>query len=150
MFGTCADGDCTLPTGACCDPDGSCTVTLHDDCTDPWMLNGGCEPSLCITSGNDDTELVSVLGVRASPNPFTGSVALRIAGPKAIAARVVIFDATGRLVRTAWNGMLNGRAFTVSWDGRDDSGCAAPAGIYLVRLVTGAGTHQTKRLVLLR
>jgi hypothetical protein len=65
--------------------------------------------------------LDDVLDVRARPNPFAGSVSLRVAGPKATAARILIFDAGGRLVRTAWTGTLDGRALVLTWDGRDVS-----------------------------
>jgi hypothetical protein len=149
MFGTCAPVDCTLPTGACCHPDGVCVVTLQDDCSDPWILNGGCEPSTCATSGVDAVGPITVFSVQASPNPFAGRVALRIAGPRVTAARVLIVDASGRLVRTAWNGMLNGRAVAVTWDGRDDFGRDTAPGIYMVRLVSGSG-HAIGRLVKLR
>ena len=56
---------------------------------------------------------------------------------------------TGRLVRTAWSGRLNGRAFTVTWDGRDDSGREAATGIYMVRLESESG-NAIGRLVKLR
>jgi hypothetical protein len=78
--------------------------------------------------------LAEALSVRAVPNPFADLVSLRVAGPVATAAPVAIFDAAGRLVHTAWNGAMDDRAFNVTWDGRDDRGREAPAGIYLVRV----------------
>ena len=114
-----------------------------------WTMLGVCAPSPCIPSGVDGGEVDGVLGVRAKPNPFAGSVSLRVAGPNATAAQVLIFDAAGRLVRTAWSGVLNGRAFTVTWDGRDDSGREAATGIYMVRLESGSG-NAIGRLVKLR
>jgi flagellar hook assembly protein FlgD len=113
------------------------------------VVSGGCEPSTCFASGLGDAELVTILGIHATPNPFTGSVALRIAGPRATAARILIFNAAGRLVRTPWKGTLTGRAFTVSWDGRDESGREVPAGVYLIR-AQGTSGSAVRRLVLIR
>jgi hypothetical protein len=46
---------------------------------------------------------------------------------------------SGRLVRTAWQAGLDGHEVAIAWDGRDDSGRRAPAGVYLVRVESGAG-----------
>lgn len=37
------------PTGACCDPDGNCTVTTQDQCLPPdnWMSGYTCDPNPC-------------------------------------------------------------------------------------------------------
>jgi hypothetical protein len=137
------------PTGSCCAPAGICTATTQPDCTETWTVSGECEPNPCSASSLNDAELTTILGVHATPNPFTGSVALRIAGPRATAARILIFNAAGRLVRTPWKGTLTGRAFTVSWDGRDDSGSEVPAGVYLVR-AESASESAVRRLVLIR
>jgi hypothetical protein len=145
----CTPNPCPPPTGSCCAEDGTCSVTTETSCSGTWAVFGGCEPIPCVNSGVDEGELVTVLGIHATPNPFTGSVALRVAGPKATSARILIFDAAGRLVRTAWNGTLSGHAFTVSWDGRDDSGRKAPAGIYLVR-AEGTSGNAVRRLVMMR
>jgi hypothetical protein len=140
MDGVCTPNTCAQP-GACCDGQGVCTMVLESACLAPSTWKGGsCNPNPCSLTGVDGGELDNVLGVRATPNPFAGSVSLRVAGPNATAARVLIFDASGRLVRTAWNGILNGRAFNVTWDGRDDSGRVAATGIYMVRLESGSGT----------
>ena len=149
LAGVCTPNTCPQPTGSCCALDGTCTVTTQPDCSEVWVVSGGCEPSTCFASGLGDAELVTILGIHATPNPFTGSVALRIAGPRATAARILIFNAAGRLVRTPWKGTLTGRAFTVSWDGRDESGREVPAGVYLIR-AQGTSGSAVRRLVLIR
>jgi hypothetical protein len=129
--------DCA--TGACCHPDGSCVVSRQAQCTGSWTVAGTCEPNSCPPSGIGDADVAAALGVQATPNPFASSVSLRVAGPNATAARVMIFGAGGRLVRTAWDGMLSGGVRTVTWDGRDGSGREAPPGVYLVRLASASG-----------
>jgi hypothetical protein len=81
--------------------------------------------------------------LRVAPTPFTRSTTMRLAGPAATSARVLIFDAVGRLVRTAWDGNLDGREMTIVWDGRDQSGREVPAGIYLVRVKSTAPAGGT-------
>ena len=149
--GVCTPNPCPPPppTGSCCAPDGGCSVTAEASCVGTWTVSGVCEPSPCSTSGLDGGELVTVLSVTATPNPFSGSVTLRVVGPKGTAARILVFNAAGRLVRTAWNGTLTGHAFAVRWDGRDDAGRDAPAGIYLVR-AEGTSGSVIGRMVMMR
>lgn len=35
------------PTGSCCIPDGSCSITLQNACAGTWTLNGVCSPNPC-------------------------------------------------------------------------------------------------------
>lgn len=86
---------------------------------------------------------------RVAPNPFVGSTTLHLAGLPATSARILVFDAVGRLVRTAWEGTLDGRDAAVTWDGHDEVGREAPAGIYLVR-VEGTGGEAVGRLAKIR
>jgi flagellar hook assembly protein FlgD len=85
------------------------------------------------------SRLATITTLRSAPNPFTGGTTLYLSGPPTAAARVLIFDAAGRLVRNAWEGRPDGREEAISWDGRDQSGRQAPAGIYLVRVESTAG-----------
>ena len=142
------------PTGACCPPTSTCTVVTPANCaavSGVYQGNGStCTPDPCLTSAVDGEALETVLSLQINPNPFAGSVSLRIAGPSADgAARVMIFDASGRLVRNAWSGKLTGRATTATWDGRDDAGHEVATGIYMVRLENGAA-ETTGRIVKLR
>jgi flagellar hook assembly protein FlgD len=102
-------------------------------------MDGVCEPTPCPVSSVGDADLVTSVTLRNSSNPFTGTTTLRLSGPPATSARVLIFDAAGRLVRTAWEGNLDGREVAIAWDGKDQSGRETLAGIYLVRVESGAG-----------
>lgn len=74
---------------------------------------------------------------RASPTPFTGALSLFAPG----AGELRVLDASGRLVRR-----LATSGGPVTWNGRDDSGNSAGAGIYWVRFRGAAGT-VTRRVV---
>jgi hypothetical protein len=88
-----------------------------------------------------------VIGLGVTERMGSGSApdAICGAGPGSVRA-----DAAGRLVRTAWIGKLNRRAFTVAWDGRDDSGRKAATGISMVRLESGTGRviHRLGKLLM--
>jgi hypothetical protein len=81
----------------------------------------------------------------AAPNPFTGSVRLSFAAPGTGPCSAVVFAPNGRTVRTLRAD--GGRVLT--WDGRDERGVAAPAGLYFVRIAQGASI-ATGRVVRLR
>ena len=89
------------------------------------------------------------LTLRASPNPFVGRTALRIALREPGTLRVTLLDPTGRLVRHLWAGTVGRDGHALVWDGRDDTGAARPPGIYLIE-VEGAGLRLEGRLVKLR
>ena len=106
-------------------------MTEETACTDPnsWQGPGiPCTPELCTPSGVDDGPLATTLGFRVAPTPFAEKTALVFAGPKGTEASLLIFDVSGRRVRSAWQGVLTGRTITMEWDGRDDWGGKHPPG----------------------
>jgi hypothetical protein len=83
------------------------------------------------------------------PNPFRGSTRLAFTLPGGGAAEVRVFSAAGRAVRTlraASEGTLGAGTHVLAWDGRDDAGGAAPAGLYFVRVALD-GHAVTGRVV---
>ena len=73
------------------------------------------------------------------PNPARGAVACAFEAFDASPVRLSVFDAAGRLVRSATlEGTGPGRRVWM-WDGLDDRGARAPAGSYRVRAVGIAG-----------
>jgi hypothetical protein len=73
------------------------------------------------------------------PNPFTHATTilfdLAARGPVDLA----LFGVDGRRVRTLVREVREPGEYAVEWNGRDDSGKAAPAGVYFARLVTAQG-----------
>jgi hypothetical protein len=89
---------------------------------------------------------------RPAPNPFTdaSSVAFSVPGGAPAEVTLTAYDVAGRLVRR----VAERRTFApgrhaLEWNGRDESGRAAPAGVYLLRLKVGA-EERTLRVVRLR
>ena len=84
----------------------------------------------------------SSLELSAAPNPMTSSATVRFSIAQPEHASLEVLDVTGRVVRVLIEPqLLPAGARSASWDGRDDRGAAAPAGLYWIRLVTGTQTR---------
>jgi hypothetical protein len=100
------------------------------------------------------TEPASVPGttpiVRFERNPSSppARIVIRVVGCGE-AIRLAMFDASGRRVRTLIDRMLAPGAHRVTWDGRDEEGRPAPAGVYFARLHSRQG-ETSRKLVLTR
>lgn len=121
-----------LPCLGPADVPGQLIVTAHDD-------NGHADEAtvavaFTLRAGACSAPLATF---RAAPTPFTGSLALFAPG----AGELRVLDASGRLVRRIATSGGNAH-----WDGRDQRGTPAGAGIYWVRFSGTAGT-VTKRVV---
>jgi len=84
-----------------------------------------------------------------SPNPFTQMVTARFDAPTAGPYEIEIFDVTGRLCRTVDGLALSAGEVEAVWDGRNDSGHNAPAGVYFMRVSSGR-MRETAQVLLVR
>jgi len=85
--------------------------------------------------------------VRVLPNPSRGRVALSVRLERPGPARVQVFDATGRLVRTLLDSgarALAAGSYALAWDGLDQGGHGTARGVFLVRLCSAGGTTAEK------
>ena len=85
----------------------------------------------------------------ASPNPFNPSTEITFGVAQAAMVQLVIYDAGGRTIRHLASGTLESGAYRRVWDGHDESGQPAAAGVYFVRLVVGPEIMH-KKLVLVK
>jgi hypothetical protein len=97
----------------------------------------------------ESTPAASSASPRTIPNPFTGSCRVTFQTATVDLVSVQVFDGSGRLVRQLHDGSLPIGEFALPWDGRDDGGDSAPAGIYFAKVKTSVGESTTK-LVLAR
>ncbi|GEM_PF-2756400 len=82
--------------------------------------------------------------IRNYPNPFRSSTVIAFDLAATGCVDLAVFDRLGRRLRTLRDGMMNPGAHRVAWDGTDDAGRLAPAGVYVVRLRAGkALAHRT-------
>ncbi len=85
-----------------------------------------------------------------APNPFNPVTTIRYTIGESTRAHLAIYDVSGRLVRTLVDGIATARHYTARWDGADDSGAPASAGVYWARLRTGTGFVGSTKLVLVK
>jgi len=86
----------------------------------------------------------------AVPNPFNPQTRLVFDLTAAGPVRLAVHDLRGRLVRVLVNERLPAGHHEVVWDGRTTAGRVAASGTYVVRLVTGDGTADHRRVTLVR
>lgn len=79
-----------------------------------------------------------------SPNPFHPSTSIRFTLAEPGSARVQVYDAAGRLVRTLLEADLPAGEHEVHWGGTDDAGRLVTRGVYFCRLQAGAQTDVRK------
>ncbi len=84
----------------------------------------------------------------AMPNPSASTTSFRFSAARSMDARAVVYDASGRRVRSLANGALSGTG-TLTWDGRSESGDRVPAGIYFLHVDAG-GEKLIRRFVRMR
>ncbi len=83
------------------------------------------------------------------PNPFTGETTIRYSLAANASANLAIYDPSGRLVRTLVSGQVPAGVHAAVWDGRDEAGNRAAAGVYFYSLKT-AGVESRQKLLLVR
>jgi len=104
-----------------------------------------------ITTGVDtDTPVVAFELNGNAPNPFNPSTTIRYAIPRASQVKVVIYDVTGRKVRTLVDEAKTGPArYEAIWNGQNDLGQVVASGVYVYRLQAGSFV-EAKRMTLLK
>lgn len=83
------------------------------------------------------------------PNPFNPSTEIAFEMARPDHARLNVYDIAGNLVRTLVDGPREAGRHTVTWNGRDNSGGMAAAGVYLYRFEAGESI-QTRRTTLVK
>jgi plastocyanin len=82
----------------------------------------------------------SVTGITSFPNPFSATTTIRLAPSGVSRGNLMVFDASGKLVRT----LALTRGNSTAWDGRDSRGQETEPGVYFCRY--GSGTLAVTRL----
>jgi photosystem II stability/assembly factor-like uncharacterized protein len=101
-------------------------------------------------AGADDAAPVPSMRLGAPyPVPANPRVSIPFTLGRAARVELSLYDLRGTKVRALLRDELSAGNHLVVWDGRTESGLAAPSGIYWVRL-RGGGAEQRRSVVLLR
>ncbi|HET6348930.1 MAG TPA: FlgD immunoglobulin-like domain containing protein [Candidatus Krumholzibacteria bacterium] len=84
-----------------------------------------------------------------SPNPFRADTRIGFTLNTTTHATVRVYDVTGALVATLFDGMLSEGDHTVSWNGRDTTGRPVASGAYFYTL-TANKQMQSRKMLLVR
>jgi hypothetical protein len=100
---------------------------------------------------DDDLDVVRAFRLHQNqPNPFNPATTIEFAIPAAASARLEVFDAQGRLVRTLAVREYAGPARDrIVWDGADDHGKVVASGLYYYKLTAGE-YRATRKMLLLK
>lgn len=93
-------------------------------------------------------EIAPARALAVWPNPLRSGAEIRFALDEASAARLDLFDATGRLVQRVLDRPLAPGPHTIRWSAVDNRGRALPAGVYGVRLEAGGATRVGTAIIL--
>jgi len=125
-------------------PDVTITATYHNRI--PYR--GSATPEGTGVGDGQGGETAQAWLANPAPSPFTGSTSVGFDTPGGM-TRLVVYDMSGRAVRTLAAGSALAGEYSFAWDGRDDSGHRLGAGVYMVRLTTSQGS-LTRSCVMLR
>ncbi len=101
-----------------------------------------------VATGTDDMPLAFRLS-QNYPNPFNPVTTIDYSISEKVPVDLVIFDVSGRRVRTLVREKQLPGGYSVVWDGRNDGGSPVASGIYFYRLAAGRNSG-VKKMVILR
>jgi len=105
--------------------------------------------SFTVTQTGITMEPFSGFALSVSPNPFVSTALISFKLSESGLTSVEIFDLVGRTVSTLTNSEMAAGVQTVQWNGDNEYGEPASAGLYLCRIQSG-GISEIKSLCLLR
>lgn len=95
---------------------------------------------------------VRTIGIKllaAHPTPFDRNCCISFESRNLQQVKITVCDASGRKLRTVFDGECISGVTKVNWDGADDSGRNLPGGVYFVRLQAPGGSI-TRKIVKLK
>ncbi len=81
------------------------------------------------------------------PNPFNPTTRIEFTLPKAMKAELVVYDLTGRRVKTLVNEEKHAGQHFVQWDGTNSVGRSVSSGTYFYKLTAGSFTKVEKMML---
>jgi hypothetical protein len=139
--------------------DSTYDATLTIASGDEALPGAAAQPSLTVslsarrgagTTAVEDSRPKATVLLAPSPNPLSTSSLLRFALATGGDTRLDIYDAAGRRVASPVHASLEPGNYSITWDGRSDSGEPLGAGLYFARLIAPGVTAHAARLAIVR
>ena len=113
--------------------------------TSDWETSEFSAPVLIVPSSDVEDQVVEVPSVfrmgDISPNPFRASARIGYDIPRAGRVSLKVYDTTGRLVRSLFDGPAAPGTHDVTWDASDDRGRVVAPGVYFCRFEHADGSE---------
>ena len=82
------------------------------------------------------------------PNPFNASTTITFSLPESVQTSIRIYNSTGQLLRTLFDGRLEAGINNILWDSKDENGMVISSGLYFYRIKSGSSAISGKMLLL--
>ena len=117
----------------------------------PWSNDTHKSIATGITDPTDEETIPTKYALSQNyPNPFNPTTTIQYDLPRHTSVVLRIYDVSGRLVRTLFDGeVIPAGRRRVVWNGTDQSGTSVASGVYFYHLAAG-DFEETKRMVLIR
>ena len=129
---------------------------VRDASSNPVLLHisGASTPSVVSATLNEIPVSATAAPVAldlgaAVPNPFNPTTTIRFDLPEAGQASLIVYNSLGQAICTLAVGQHAAGAYSVVWNGCDDTGRAVASGTYIYRLATDHGS-LVQRMLLVR
>ena len=126
------------------DNDGTLDMTGIDEIDDLLFLFTN--TPLSTTAAETPPESSPLMLLPSYPNPFNDQTTLTFRLDEPAAARLVIYDTLGRIVRTLLDERRTAGEHALVWDGLDNAGVEVSSGVYFYRL-EAAGVERSRMLL---
>ncbi|MBT3228393.1 MAG: T9SS type A sorting domain-containing protein [Candidatus Marinimicrobia bacterium] len=80
------------------------------------------------------------------PNPFNPETNINYALPEVADVKLIVYDLTGREIRTLRDATQSAGWYQLKWDGLDDNGSPVNSGVYFTRLQAGSDVRTIKMI----
>ncbi len=113
----------------------------------PWT-----GPCLLYGDVHDETHFSGPVNYlhQSRPNPFNARATIRFSLASAGGVEVAVYDVAGRLVKTLLHGEAPAGESSLVWDGTDNAGNRAGAGVFWVQMNSHDGYRSGKKMILMR
>jgi hypothetical protein len=139
--------DITSPTGFTPNTSDTYALVVVNENLQSGTYTTAVTTAVDVADGPGRVERAHITGV--SPNPGSGPVTIAFSAAFASPLALEVLDVTGRHVASL-DAQRTGSRGTALWSGRDDRGRRSADGVYILRLIEGGRTVETRKLIRVR